>query len=132
MNGNILLKDVLEYDTDEAIEKQNNDGNTPLHLALLYMDQDIHTGMNMAFDILKLLHENAPEMVPKLLHMPNHKKLTLLDMITTTISEEQKKLTELLHQCLGEECIKDGEFAEQQEIVSKLKTLKTLLEAQHA
>jgi ankyrin repeat protein len=132
MNGNVLLKDVLEYDTDEAIEKQNKDGNTPLHLALLYMNHDIHTGMNMAFDILKLLHENAPEMVPELLHMPNHQKLTLLDMITTKIAKEQEKLTKLLHQCLEEECIKDGEFAEQQEIVSKLKALKPLLEAQHA
>jgi hypothetical protein len=53
-------------------------------------------------------------------------------MITTKISKEQEKLTTLLHQCLEEECIKNGEFAKQQEIVSKLKKLKTLLEAQHA
>jgi len=132
MNGNVLLKDALEYDTDEAIEKQNNDGNTPLHLALLYMDLDIHTGMNMAFDILKLLHENAPEMVPKLLHMPNRDWLTPMKMITTKITEEQEKLTQLLHQCLEEDCINDGEFAKQQEIVSRLKALKPLLEAKHA
>ena len=132
MNGNVLLKDALEYDTDEALDKQNKDGNTPLHLALLYMNHDIHTGMNMAFDILKLLHQNAPGMVPELLHMSNRDWLTPMKMITTKIADEQEKLTQLLLQCFEEECIKDGEIAEQQEIVSRLKALKPLLEAKPA
>ena len=132
MKGDDLLKDTLEYDTDEAIDKQNQDGNTPLHLALLYMNTDIHKGIDMAYDIIKPLIEDTV-MIPELLHIHNRDGLSLMDMITTKITEEQERLTELLRKCFGEECeIKDGEIAEQREIVSKLKGLKTLLEAKPA
>jgi hypothetical protein len=96
MKGDDLLKDTLEYyQADEALDKQNQDKNTPLHLALLYMNTDVRKGINMASGILELLRENAPEMIPELLHMHNRDGLSLMDMITTKFTKEQERLTEL-------------------------------------
>jgi hypothetical protein len=95
MNGNDnLLKYTLEYDTDEAIVKQNQDGNTPLHLALLYMNTDIYKGIDMAYDIINPLIENTL-LIPELLHIHNRDGLSLMEMITTKFTEEQKRLSEL-------------------------------------